>query len=170
MSEQYVTFEGRQAEVLGRNGAWTQLLFEDGSTRKVRLPKGAKSNGTGPAKAAVSKAAKKPAKKVAKKPVGEADGRALRYVGKSQVTRFQSYEPHVTAAGNIAYDNGDKVALELREMPLDDIYRLVAKTLKDDLGVKTIDEAEALLRKRYAKLNAGMQRMNLGNRYRAACR
>lgn len=66
-----------------------------------------------------------------------------------------------TASGNKSLDNGDAVALLLRGADLDTVYKIGAK----ELGV---DEQE--LRKKYAHLNAGQQRMNVGNRVRAAIR
>ena len=44
---------------------------------------------------------------------------------------------------------------------LDEVYKLAAKELK---------ESEKDLRARYRHLNPGMQRMNLGNRMRAAAK
>ena len=59
--------------------------------------------------------------------------------------------------GRRLIDSGDDVATQLRGMDLDDVYSTVAKAL----GV-----TEKELRERYAGLNPGMQRMNLGNRLR----
>lgn len=64
-----------------------------------------------------------------------------------------------TAAGNTSLSCGDEVAKRLQGKELDDVYKLASKTL--DIPV-------AQLKARYGKLNAGMQRMNLGNRMRAA--
>lgn len=56
-------------------------------------------------------------------------------------------------------DVGDEVAIMLRDCKsVDDVYKVAAKYL----GVP-----ETELRERYAKLNAGQQRMNCGNRMRA---
>jgi hypothetical protein len=57
-------------------------------------------------------------------------------------------------------DNGDTVAIILRSCTsLDDVY----KTASKHLGVP-----ESTLREKYAHLNNGQQRMNLGNRLRGA--
>lgn len=63
-----------------------------------------------------------------------------------------------TASGNTSIDNDDEVARKFRGKDLDAVYGLTAKAL----GV-----TEKELRDRYKKLNVGMQRMNLGNRFRA---
>lgn len=51
-------------------------------------------------------------------------------------------------------DNNDEIARKLREMTLNQIYKLFG-------------DQEQELRQKYEKLNKGMQRMNLGNRLRA---
>ena len=52
-------------------------------------------------------------------------------------------------------DCGDPIAAELRDLTLDEVYELA-----EGLGLEG-------LRAKYAKLNPGQQRMNLGNRLRA---
>ncbi len=64
-----------------------------------------------------------------------------------------------TATGRKTSDIGDATAELLRGKTLDEVYRLAAKKLGVD---------EQALRARYAKLNPGMVRMNLGNRMRHA--
>jgi hypothetical protein len=64
-----------------------------------------------------------------------------------------------TATGRKTIDIGDATAELLRGKSLDDVYKLAAKKL---------GEEEKALRERYQHLNLGMQRMNLGNRLRAA--
>ena len=64
-----------------------------------------------------------------------------------------------TATGNKSYDNGDTVALLLRGADLETVYQIGAR----ELGV-TVTE----LKTKYAHLNPGQQRMNVGNRVRAA--
>lgn len=66
-----------------------------------------------------------------------------------------------TANGRRHLDIADDTADKLREKTLDQTYTYAAKVL---------DEPESDLRKRYKALNVGMQRMNLGNRVRAAFR
>lgn len=64
-----------------------------------------------------------------------------------------------TATGNKSLDNGDSVALLLRGADLETVYQIGAR----ELGV-TVTE----LKTKYAHLNPGQQRMNVGNRVRAA--
>ena len=58
-------------------------------------------------------------------------------------------------------DNGDMVAVSLRDKVLEDVYKIAADLCKTSV---------AELKSRYETLNPGMQRMNLGNRIRAALR
>lgn len=67
--------------------------------------------------------------------------------------------PNTSAAGNATMDNGDALARKLRGTDLDEAYAQAAKIL----GV-----TQKELRDKYGHLNVGMQRMNLGNRIRAA--
>ena len=64
-----------------------------------------------------------------------------------------------TTSGRVSLDCGDGLAELLRGKTLDEVYRYAA----DFLGV-----TEESLRTKYSKLNAGMQRMNLGNRLRVS--
>jgi hypothetical protein len=64
-----------------------------------------------------------------------------------------------TPSGRKVVDCDDSVARHLKGMPLEDIYRFAAKAS---------DTTITALKAQYAKLNAGMQRMNLGNRIRRA--
>ena len=64
-----------------------------------------------------------------------------------------------SASGNSSLDNGDITALQLRGQPLDEVYKIAAEIT---------NRPEPELRKRYAHLNVGMQRMNLGNLIRSA--
>lgn len=64
-----------------------------------------------------------------------------------------------SASGNSSLDNGDITALQLRGQPLDEVYKIAAEIT---------NRPEPELRNRYAHLNVGMQRMNLGNIIRSA--
>lgn len=64
-----------------------------------------------------------------------------------------------TAGGHVSVDRDDELAKKLRGLPIDAVYKEASKVLKED---------EKALRGKYAHLNVGMQRMNLGNRMRAA--
>jgi hypothetical protein len=85
-------------------------------------------------------------------------GDGLRRCKQAIFRHYDAYVKGTTPAGNSTADNGDAVAAKLRGMELDALYAFAAKTL---------DETQTGLKARYAKLNPGMQRMNLGNRLRA---
>lgn len=68
-------------------------------------------------------------------------------------------QPTTSATGNKSYDNGDNVATLLRGSDLETVYAIGAR----ELGV-TVTELKA----KYAHLNPGQQRMNVGNRIRGA--
>lgn len=72
---------------------------------------------------------------------------------------ISKYERTKTASGNASLDSGDSVAKKLRGVELADVYKQAAKVLGEPI---------ATLKSRYAHLNVGMQRMNLGNRIRGA--
>lgn len=72
---------------------------------------------------------------------------------------LSKYVKATTASGNTSLNCGDELAKKLEGKDLDAVYKLASKTLE-------IPEKD--LRSRYKKLNVGMQRMNLGNRMRAA--
>jgi len=59
-----------------------------------------------------------------------------------------------SASGTKSLNNGDPVAVLLDGMTVDDLYQITDKFIGEDF------------RKKYEKLNTGMQRMNLGNRIR----
>ena len=94
----------------------------------------------------------------------EAAGAAIAYP-----TRTVHLEPGLPGAaaaavlgqgqGGTAADNGDAVALLLRDKTLDEAYALTA-------AKTALDEAD--LRAEYGAMDAGMQRMQLGNRIREA--
>lgn len=79
------------------------------------------------------------------------------------VYRPADYTKHEvkTASGRRVYDRADEVADQLRGLDLDAQYALVAKTT---------GETQKSLRERYAALNPGQQRMNLGNKLRGFAR
>lgn len=71
------------------------------------------------------------------------------------------YVPSVAASGKKSLHNGDPVAQALEYRDLENLYNLASMLL-------AMDYSE--LKARYAHLNLGSQRMNLGNRIRAAYR
>lgn len=72
-------------------------------------------------------------------------------------TYRKQYVKATTQAGKPTLNCGDGVAQELANLTLSKIYSLAAKELK--VSIKE-------LKAKYAHLNVGMQRMNLGNRIR----
>jgi colicin import membrane protein len=64
-----------------------------------------------------------------------------------------------TAGGHASVDKNDELAQKLRGLTIDEVYTHAEAILK---------EPKADLMAKYAHLNTGMQRMNLGNRMRAA--
>lgn len=68
------------------------------------------------------------------------------------------YQKARAASGAISRNNGDGVASILSKLTLDETYDVAAELLDASLGE---------LVAKYSHLNAGQQRMNLGNRIRA---
>lgn len=122
-----------------------------------------------PAKAPKAKA-KKPAKAKAKakKPAKKAkSGETVKgpQILRQYAPKYHKDTERKTAGGHVSVDNDDKVAKKLRGMTLDAVYAEAAKVVEDKDGNKLTVKA---LKEKYKHLNVGMQRMNLGNRIRAA--
>lgn len=133
-------------EVVETNGGWSTIQFADGMQRKVR-------NGEW-----VEMIDEKVEYTLAEALAEEAE------MGKIRRCVNTTYDPsHYIKAksksGHATLHNGDPVAQKLADMDLDDIYSYTATVLK-------MPKQELL--DKYAHLNIGMQRMNLGNRVRAA--
>ncbi len=77
----------------------------------------------------------------------------------ADLTTYHVDKERKTAGGHASVDSNDELAQKLRGLSIDEVYKHAADVLK---------EPEADLRTKYAHLNTGMQRMNLGNRMRAA--
>jgi hypothetical protein len=155
-----------QVQVIATNGGWSSVRTQDGAERKVR-------NGeltepvvlTGEvaklAEQKVAKAAKAP--KVAKEPRARRAPMPLseRKNGKVDALYLQFYQKTMRVGVNgtnvRSIDNGDSVAQKMRTLTFDEIYKWAAQVL---------GQSERSLRERFAHLNAGMQRMNLGNMVR----
>jgi hypothetical protein len=86
----------------------------------------------------------------------------------ADLSKYTRHADIKTASGRPTYDIGDKTAEVLRGKDLDAVYEVTVKTIAKLTGEKglTVDE----LKTKYSKLNPGQQRMNLGNRLRAAFR
>lgn len=123
-------------------------------TEPPKAPKPKKAK----AKTAVKKSAAK-AEKKAKKAKGKKGDASTKGPGalKAYAPNYHKDNDKKTAGGNTSVDNDDDVAKKLRGKDLDEVYAVVAKAT---------EENEKDLRKRYAHLNVGMQRMNLGNKLR----
>jgi hypothetical protein len=137
------------------SAATTATTATTESVAPAKAPKKAKAKA--PAKKAAKKAAKK--KSASKSKGVKADGVSGPAVLKAYAPQYHRDKEKKTASGNVSVDCGDELAARLRGKSLDDVYAFAAKALK---------EPEADLRKQYKHLNVGMQRMNLGNRVRAA--
>jgi hypothetical protein len=96
---------------------------------------------------------KKAGKKAARK---TSNGATIRSVA-GREHDVSNYEKVKNASGHTSLDCGDDIAQTLRGKTLDEVYATAAKKLK---------EPEKDLRAKYKHLNAGMQRMSLGNRLR----
>jgi hypothetical protein len=116
----------------------------------------AKAKNKTPAKTAARRNASKPA---SARLQALANGARLKKVGGTEFD-LSDYVAVKSANGNSSLDNGDSVAKKLRSLDLEGVYKEYARVCGK--------EEAAAMRKRYAKLNPGMQRMNLGNRMRAA--
>lgn len=155
-------------EFVSKSGAWVTYISDDGRTLKARgaSVQGEQTNTNQESNVATKTKAKTKSKGKAKAKAKSTNGEvAVRKCKDATFQRFETYVRHKTPNGTFSYDNGDKVASTLRDLTLDEVYKEVAKATREE-GV-TIADQEATLRKRYGKLNAGMQRMNLGNRLRA---
>lgn len=110
-------------------------------------------------------ATKKPAgKKLKTKKAGKAkrrEGSGEKAMNALKAARKEYSKPKgvKTAGGNQAVDSGDAVAKRLRGMDLGKVYDMAAKVKEVSAGT---------LKAKYRHLNAGAQRMTLGNIIRAA--
>lgn len=89
----------------------------------------------------------------AKKEVAETEGSDP----KVKINRDR-YTATKTASGAKSLNNGDEVAAVLDGLHVDELFKIGTDILGEDFAEK------------YAKLNVGMQRMNMGNRLRAKVR
>lgn len=115
---------------------------------------------TAPAKVATKPAAAAPKKSAPAKTNGHTAANTIRTIA-GREHDVSGYVKTRNASGSVSLDNGDSTAEKLREKPLEQVYEIVAKALKEDV---------AALKKKYKHLNAGMQRMTLGNRMRKVVR
>ena len=103
-------------------------------------------------------AASTPAKVTARRRVARDPSQPRMHKIRGVEHNVSHYVRVLTTNGNGSLDCGDQLAKSLRNVDLGDLYSQAEKTL--GVSVQSLVE-------RYSKLNAGMQRMNLGNRLRA---
>ena len=183
-----VTATGERVEIVAVNGGWTTVQTMDAATREFKVRNGALSghaalsgmtaelamqkaetvrtynaDGTGPvAKVKAAKAAKEPAALKApraKMDPSERKNGAVDPLYLPQYTIYSAVRKDGTKIRSI--DKGDAIALALRGADLITVYKDVAAAT----GTAIVE-----LRERFAHLNPGMQRMNLGNMLRRATR
>lgn len=156
-----------QVQVIAVNGGWTTIRTQDGVERKVRngdLTEPVQLTGE------IAKLAGEKVERVVKaKPQREPKARrqpmplSERKNGKIDALYLEFYKKttRVGSEGELvrSMDNGDLVAQKLRGLTFDQMYAFAAKTL---------NQSERGLRERFAHLNVGMQRMNVGNMLRSA--
>jgi hypothetical protein len=131
--------------IVSVSGGWTTIA-SNGGTRKIR--NGALSDHRDAPKPTVEAA--KPISTERKN--GKVDPLYLQFYGKYTATRADG-----TTVKSL--DNGDATARILRDKTLEETYEAVALLTGGTIGG---------LKARYAHLNPGMQRMNLGNIARKA--
>ena len=125
--------------VVSTSGGWTTVLSGSGAQYKLRNSQ--------------VEAVKNPFAAIS----DDMEKKNTRTCGNSHYN-INDYVKVKSASGNTSMDKGDATALTLRKFDLDGVYQYAAKAL----GM-----AEDELRAKYKHLNAGMQRMCLGNRIRA---
>jgi hypothetical protein len=161
---------GTTHEVVKVEKGWTTLRMADGTTRSFRaaqlqpvtvratstpvteiFAQATAANALPEPKKPTAKAGRTPAAPRARKPLSE---RKNGVIDSAYLGKYQSYKRGTKSS----FDNGDGVAQVLRCLALEFVYKAVAKE---------VQESVESLRARYGHLNAGMQRMNLGNKLRA---
>lgn len=157
-------FNGRECDIISRNGGWTEILDHDGKRRKVRngevkteapkeaAPKPISYNTSNSLGRALKKAAELASEDIAR-PLDKLPAPAL----SATITTPKVEAPKAKRQPH----NGDEVGRMLEGTTLAEVY-LKASHL---LGV-----TEAGLLVKYGHLNPGQQRMNLGNRMRGYLR
>lgn len=110
------------------------------------------------AKAKEVAAQAKAAEREAAREIRVASGAPDRVIA-ADLSRYHFDKEVKTAGGHVSVDCNDKVAADLRGRALDAVY---------DEAARVLSVSKADLVTKYAHLNVGMQRMNLGNRMRAA--
>lgn len=153
-----ITKTGEQVEVVAVNGGWTTVHTLDAATREMKVRNGELSKHATLSDMTAEIAGKKAevARQArAKKPIEE---RLNGVVYAGYLPQYQSYKAALKD-GTVrrSIDKGDVVAVELRGADLKVVYKKAAELT--GLSVSHLLD-------RFAHLNPGMQRMNLGNMIR----
>lgn len=160
-------YNGNEAEVVAVSGGWTTIITQEGRQVKARNSQ-LSAPGAKPAKPAKASKPAKPAKPKASKPKveGDEDEDEIQPVRlHPDLTKYTKHDTKTTS-GRRCIDIADEVADLLRGEDLESVYKIGARKLSE-LGSKV---KVADLQAQYEHLNPGMQRMNIGNRLRAAIR
>lgn len=130
------------------------------ATKAPRAPRASKKADApkAPRKARGDKAATKPAPKAVKQEATRAPGSKTTDALREAAKHYVHNKEHKTAGGHVSVNNGDKVATMLLGKSLDEVVRI---------GAEVLGVTQKELREKYAHLNVGMIRMNIGNRIRA---
>lgn len=149
--------EAAKAKAAKEAAATKERIAKERAAAKAKAEKERAEKKAAKEKEAAAKAAAREAAK-AEREARRAAGGAPRLVP-ANLAAYHFDKEKKTAGGNISVDCGDKLAVKLRGMSLEQVFAEAAMVL---------GEKESDLRTKYAHLNPGMQRMNLGNRMRAA--
>lgn len=157
-----ITATNEQVEIIAVNGGWTTVHTLGADTQERKVRNGALSGHTTLSDTVAEMAMAKAAAKPALAPEAVLEGRKNGVVFSGYLPQYVAYRT-VLADGTKkrSIDKGDHVAVALRQATLESVYRTVATAT----GTPVAD-----LRERFAHLNPGMQRMNLGNMMRRALR
>lgn len=156
---------GKQVTIVGVNGGWTTIM-DAGVESKVR------NSALGPAEIETLYSNPTPDADNFEVERDESDDpdhndvEMIADVPEGKIRRVKEAQYNTrdmrklkSAKGHTSYDCGDSLARLLEGKSIEEVYSIAA----DRLGVSQTD-----LTIRYEHLNPGMQRMNLGNRIRAA--
>lgn len=160
-----ITKTGEQVQVVSINGGWTTVRTVGADSREMKVRNGALSGHTtvtgkvaehvATNTKAKAKKDKAPAQPRAKK---SPDERLNGVVYSGYLPQYEAYSIQLSdGTKKRSIDKGDNVALLLRKLTLDVVYETAANAT----GI-----SQQGLRDRFAHLNPGMQRMNLGNMIR----
>lgn len=166
-----ITETNEQVEVIAVKGGWTTMRFLEGSDTETHLKiRNSALHGhttiearTAPTTAKAAKARRArlahDGDKAAKEPREPKDPseRKNGVVYAGYLPQYEKYKATVNGQTRRSIDKGDSLAVTLRGLDLDGVYRNAAQFLHLSI---------ADLKSRFEHLNPGMQRMSLGNMMR----